>query len=99
MSAPKPPLKVELVWSSELQFGATSGRTAVAVDANGVTGPKLTDSRSNEKFPDVGELQTALRECAEECGIALVAIEGKPLEATYRLPSGRSKSVMPGNRK
>jgi putative redox protein len=39
MSAPKPPLKVELVWSKELQFGATSGRTAVAVDADGVAGP------------------------------------------------------------
>ncbi len=45
---------------------------------------------------DAGEqpLQTALRECAEECGIALLAIEGKPLEATYRLPNGRSKSVI-----
>ncbi len=45
---------------------------------------------------DAGEtpMQTALRECAEECGIALVAIEGKPLEATYRLPSGKMKSVI-----
>jgi 8-oxo-dGTP pyrophosphatase MutT (NUDIX family) len=45
---------------------------------------------------DAGEsaVQTALRECAEECGIALLAIEGKPLEATYRLPNGRSKSVI-----
>jgi 8-oxo-dGTP pyrophosphatase MutT (NUDIX family) len=45
---------------------------------------------------DRGEnvLQTALRECAEECGIALLAIEGKPLQATYRLPNGRSKSVV-----
>lgn len=39
-------------------------------------------------------LTTALRECAEECGIALIAIEGKPLEATYRLPNGRTKSVI-----
>jgi 8-oxo-dGTP pyrophosphatase MutT (NUDIX family) len=39
-------------------------------------------------------LSAALRECAEECGIALVAIEGKPLEATYRLPNGKSKSVI-----
>jgi putative redox protein len=39
MSGVKPPLKVELVWSSDLQFGATSGRTAIAVDADSVTGP------------------------------------------------------------
>jgi 8-oxo-dGTP pyrophosphatase MutT (NUDIX family) len=39
-------------------------------------------------------LQTAIRECAEECGIALVAIEGPPLEATYLLPSGRAKRVV-----
>ena len=39
MSDAKPPLKVEIVWSSELQFGATSGRTAIAVDADGVAGP------------------------------------------------------------
>jgi 8-oxo-dGTP pyrophosphatase MutT (NUDIX family) len=45
---------------------------------------------------DHGEtaLQTAMRECAEECGIGLVAIEGAPLEATYLLPSGRSKTVI-----
>lgn len=36
-------------------------------------------------------LQTALRECAEECGLGLVAVEGHPLEATYLLPNGRSK--------
>ena len=42
---------------------------------------------------DPGEtwVETALRECAEECGIALVAIEGSPLELRYRLPSGRDK--------
>jgi len=39
-------------------------------------------------------LETAIRECAEECGIGLVAIEGSPLEATYLLPSGRSKRVV-----
>lgn len=45
---------------------------------------------------DPGEtlLQTALRECAEESGIALVAIEGPPLELHYRLPSGRSKRTV-----
>jgi putative redox protein len=35
----KPPLKVEIVWSAELQFGATSGQTAIAVDGDGVAGP------------------------------------------------------------
>ena len=39
MSGVKPPLSVEIVWSSELQFGATSGQTAIAVDADGVAGP------------------------------------------------------------
>jgi putative redox protein len=39
MSGAKPQPKVELVWSSDLQFGATTGRTAIAVDGNGVTGP------------------------------------------------------------
>ncbi len=39
-------------------------------------------------------LATALRECAEETGIALLAIEGPPLELHYRLPSGRSKRVV-----
>ncbi len=39
-------------------------------------------------------LATALRECAEETGIALLAIDGAPLELHYRLPSGRSKRVV-----
>jgi putative redox protein len=39
MSGVKPPLSVEIVWSSELQFGATSGQTAIAVDGDGVAGP------------------------------------------------------------
>jgi 8-oxo-dGTP pyrophosphatase MutT (NUDIX family) len=45
---------------------------------------------------DDGEslLETALRECAEECGIGLVAIEGAPLELLYSLPSGRSKRTV-----
>lgn len=45
---------------------------------------------------DPGEtnLETALRECAEEAGIALVAIEGEPFELHYRLPSGRDKLVV-----
>jgi diadenosine hexaphosphate hydrolase (ATP-forming) len=45
---------------------------------------------------DPGEtlIETALRECAEECGIALVAIEGAPLELHYTLPSGRPKRTV-----
>jgi 8-oxo-dGTP pyrophosphatase MutT (NUDIX family) len=39
-------------------------------------------------------LQTALRECVEECGIALLAVEGLPLECCYRLPDGRGKTVV-----
>lgn len=37
--------------------------------------------------------QAALRECAEECGIAVLALEGQPLELHYRLPSGKAKQV------
>lgn len=45
---------------------------------------------------DPGEsyLQTAIRECAEESGIALIAIEGEPMELHYRLPDGRAKKVV-----
>jgi len=39
-------------------------------------------------------LATALRECAEETGIGLVAIEGAPLELHYSVPSGRSKRAV-----
>ena len=39
MSEPKPPLRVELVWSEKLQFGATSGADAVVVDGDSVAGP------------------------------------------------------------
>jgi 8-oxo-dGTP pyrophosphatase MutT (NUDIX family) len=38
--------------------------------------------------------ETAIRECAEETGIALFAIEGEPMELHYLLPSGRSKRVI-----
>lgn len=41
--------------------------------------------------PGESLLDTALRECAEETGIGLVAIEGHPLELHYTLPSGRTK--------
>lgn len=45
---------------------------------------------------DPGEslLTTALRECAEECGIALLAVDGPPTWLTYRLPSGRIKTTV-----
>jgi 8-oxo-dGTP pyrophosphatase MutT (NUDIX family) len=61
----------------------------------------LRNSRTHEwGFPkghqeDGEELrQTALRECAEESGIALLCFEGPPLEVHYRLPSGRVKRVV-----
>ena len=38
MSA-KPPVIAELVWAKELQFGATSGRTAIVVDGDSTLGP------------------------------------------------------------
>ena len=37
---------------------------------------------------------TARRECAEECGIALLAVEGPPLELAYTVPDGRHKRVL-----
>jgi putative redox protein len=33
------PLHVEIVWNSELQFGATSGHNALVVDGHGAAGP------------------------------------------------------------
>ena len=35
----KPPVIAELVWSHDLEFGATSGSTAIVIDGNGVAGP------------------------------------------------------------
>ncbi len=45
---------------------------------------------------DPGEsmFQTALRECAEESGIAVVELEGDPYELIYPLPDGRTKRVV-----
>lgn len=45
---------------------------------------------------DPGEtaLQTALRECVEETGVSLLAIDGDPLELNYRLPNGSPKRVI-----
>ena len=39
MSDPKPPLRVEVVWSEKLQFGSTSGANAVVIDGDSVAGP------------------------------------------------------------
>jgi putative redox protein len=33
------PLTAELVWSERLRFGATSGQSAIVIDADGATGP------------------------------------------------------------
>lgn len=45
---------------------------------------------------DAGESlwQTALRECVEEAGIALVAGDGPARELVYSLPDGRRKRVV-----
>jgi putative redox protein len=39
MADPKPPLRVELLWSDDLRFGATSGATALVVDGDSTAGP------------------------------------------------------------
>ena len=43
--------------------------------------------------PGESPQRTARRECAEECGIALLAVEGPPLELAYTLPDGRPKRL------
>jgi len=35
----KPPVIVELIWSQDLQFGATSGTQAIVIDGDGAAGP------------------------------------------------------------
>ena len=40
------------------------------------------------------DVTTALRECAEECGIALVALDGTPRTLVYRLSDGHPKQVV-----
>jgi putative redox protein len=39
MAEAKPPLTAELVWSDGLKFGATSGASAIVIDADGKDGP------------------------------------------------------------
>ena len=39
MADPKPPVTAELVWSEGLQFGATSGKTAIVIDGDSTAGP------------------------------------------------------------
>lgn len=39
MSDTPHPLHAELVWASDLRFGATSGQTAVVIDGDGHAGP------------------------------------------------------------
>jgi putative redox protein len=39
MADPKPPLTAELVWDDKLRFGATSGASAIVIDADGAAGP------------------------------------------------------------
>ena len=39
MADARPPVTAELIWAEELRFGATSGRTAIAVDGDSTAGP------------------------------------------------------------
>lgn len=43
---------------------------------------------------DEDDVSCALRECAEETGIALVALDGTPRILRYRLGDGRAKQVV-----
>ena len=55
--------------------------------------------RSDWGFPkghtEPGEslLHSALRECAEETGIALVSVEGDPLQISYQVRADKQKTV------
>lgn len=82
----------------------TSELIAAGVFLASTTKPRrwllLRGHRSHEwGFPkghqDPGEtlLQAALRETAEETGIGLLAITAPPLMLSYRVPSGRAKTV------
>ena len=39
MADPKPPITVELIWTADLRFGATSGDNALVLDSDSVAGP------------------------------------------------------------
>lgn len=39
MAESKPPTTAELIWTEGLRFGATTGKTAMVVDGDGVAGP------------------------------------------------------------
>ena len=39
MADPKPPVTSELLWSSDLQFAATSGSAAIVIDGDSAAGP------------------------------------------------------------
>src|SRR4051794_13364787 len=39
MAESKPPLDAELIWAEELRFAATTGTTALVIDADGLAGP------------------------------------------------------------
>lgn len=43
--------------------------------------------------PGESPQRAALRECAEECGIATLALSGPPMIAEYVLPNGPAKTV------
>ena len=39
MADPKPPISVELLWTADLRFGATSGNNALVLDSESKAGP------------------------------------------------------------
>jgi putative redox protein len=39
MADPKPPITVELIWTADLRFGATSGANALVLDSDSEAGP------------------------------------------------------------
>ncbi len=39
MADPKPPITVELIWTADLRFGATSGKSALVLDSDSEAGP------------------------------------------------------------
>jgi Protein of unknown function (DUF1552) len=64
--------KLDAHLTSLQQLARRVGGVGSAAACGGMTAPKLTDSKSNERFPDVGELQMDLLVAAAACDASRV---------------------------
>jgi putative redox protein len=77
MADAKPPLKVELVWSDDLKFGATTRDAAFVIDGDGVAGPS-----------PVQMLGTALVGCMASDIVDIIRKGRHPLSAFHATLTG-----------